>query len=63
MVSNLAISTYNVGCEDEFYKNNDKALINYSNACKIVEDNLGEENILTQKFLQFFNIKRKVILN
>lgn len=47
LVSNLAISTYNVGCEDEFYKNNDKALINYSNACKIVEDNLGEDNILT----------------
>ena len=60
MVSNLAIATYNMGCEEEYFNNIDRALINFSNACKIVEDNLGEQNILTQKFMQFFNLKRKV---
>lgn len=41
IVSNLAIALYNVGTEEEFFGNNDRALIHYSNACTVSEDNLG----------------------
>lgn len=49
LVSNLAISLYNVGTEEEYLKNNEFALINYQNATDIAINNLGPDNLLTIK--------------
>lgn len=38
---------YNIGSEEEYLGNIDRALINFSNACSVTEDNLGFDHVLS----------------
>ena len=48
-----------MGIEEEYQGNIDRALMSYSNAFLVSEENLGQENMLSLKLFEIFKEKWK----